>query len=118
MGVLTSNVAAALDKTRLSAVDRELLRRHDAETASAYCAGCAHICEEASGSVVPVSDVMRCLMYHRNYGEAGLARAAFAEISQEARAQMTRVDYQDAEQRCPRKLPIARLMAEAVSILA
>ncbi len=118
IGVLTSNVAAALDKTRLSAVDRDLLQKHAVETASAYCAGCAHICEDAIGSAVPVSDVMRCLMYHRNYGEAGLARTAFAEIPHAARLQMTQVDYQIAEQRCPRKLPIARLMAEAVSMLA
>ena len=46
MALLSENTAAAVNHTRLSAVDREALRRRAAGHAG-YCAGCTRFCEPA-----------------------------------------------------------------------
>ncbi len=118
MTILMANVGAALNETRLSAEGAELLNRYAEETASSYCAGCTEICEAALNGVVPVGDVMRYLMYSRSYGEMDLARTLYGEMPIEVRHRVTSLDYGEAESRCPRRLPIARLMQEAASLLA
>lgn len=115
--ILSANVAAARDQTSLTRSDFELLEKFAAETHGSYCAGCGRICHEAVGGAAPVSDIMRCLMYYHDYGERELAREVFAALPGQARAQLTRIDYARAEQACPRKLPIAKLMREASEIL-
>ncbi|SPF32401.1 putative oxidoreductase of aldo/keto reductase family [Syntrophobacter sp. SbD1] len=115
--ILSANVAAARDQTSLTRSDFELLEKFAAETHQSYCAGCGRICYEAVGGAAPVSDVMRCLMYYRDYGERELAREVFSGLPGQARAQLTRIDYARAEQACPRKLPISKLMREASEIL-
>jgi len=118
MTILMANVGAALNETRLSSEGSELLNRYAVDTASSYCAGCTEICETAVGGAVPVGDVMRYLMYSRSYGESDLARMLYGELPSELRHQITGLDYSQAEDRCPRRLPIARLMQEAASLLA
>ncbi len=114
MTILMSNVAAALDKTKLSVRDIELLRQYAQETRSHYCAGCADICESSVQGNVPVSDVMRCLMYARSYGDLQRAKTLFQKLPVITRRQMTLTDYSLAEQRCPQKMAIGKLMREAV----
>jgi predicted aldo/keto reductase-like oxidoreductase len=116
--ILAANVAAARDLTSLSREDFQLLNQFAAETRTGYCAGCGSICAEAVDGAVPVSDVMRCLMYFRDYGDQDLAREVYAGLSEEARLKLTEVDYARAERRCPQGLPIARLMHEASRVLA
>jgi predicted aldo/keto reductase-like oxidoreductase len=118
MSILMANIAAAVDRTSLTENDRRHLHRYASETFSGYCAGCTQICEEALSMSVPVGDVMRYLMYARTYGDTHDARAYFASIPAAVRRQLTRVDYRVAEARCPRHLPIAKLMKEAVWELA
>jgi predicted aldo/keto reductase-like oxidoreductase len=118
MTILISNVAAALDKTGLSARDMGLLRQYAQETRSHYCAGCADICESSIQGNVPVSDVMRCLMYARSYGNRHRGKARFQKIPVNTRSQMTVTDYSLAEQRCPQKMAIGKLMREAVKELS
>ena len=72
--ILSANVAASRDLKTLARSDFELLDRFAMETCTGYCAGCGRICQEAVGGTVPVSDVMRCLMYYRDYGDRDLAR--------------------------------------------
>ena len=72
-----SNASAAMDKTRLSSVDIDLFNRYAGETAGAYCMGCTRICESAVAGAAPVGNLMRCLMYSRNYNEPGWARHSF-----------------------------------------
>ncbi len=115
--VLSANVAAARDLTALAGADRELFERFARESRSAYCAGCGRICREAVGGAVPVNDVMRCLMYYRDYGDRELAREVFAALPEEERAKLTEVDYSRAEKACPQGLAITRLMHEASRIL-
>jgi predicted aldo/keto reductase-like oxidoreductase len=116
--ILAANAAAAMDRTRLSMRDAELLQAHARETACGYCAGCGHICEAAVNGQVPVSDIMRYLMYYRSYGERDRARTLFRELPQEVRRCMLTIDYDEAERRCPQKMAIGRIMHEAESDLA
>lgn len=115
---LQLNIAAVLDKTKLTQADTKAFKEYAHATCSGYCAGCGHIC----GSVVPdtpyVSKVMRYLMYYNSYGEQKEARELFAKIPQKVRDKLPSVDYSQAEARCPQNLPIGKLMAEAVSKLA
>jgi predicted aldo/keto reductase-like oxidoreductase len=115
---VTENVAAVLDKTKLTREDKDVLERYAMETCSGYCAGCAHICDAVLPQAPYVSDVMRSLMYHNSYGNTQLAKQTFAEIPADVRARLLTTDYRLAEQRCPQRMPIARLVREAVEKLA
>ena len=118
MTILMSNVAAAMDKTKLSIRDMELLRHYARETSSHYCAGCADICESSIQENVPISDVMRCLMYARSYENPQRAKTQFQKLPVNTRRQMTLTDYYLAEQKCPQKMAIGKLMREAVKELS
>lgn len=112
------NIAAALDQTRLAEVDHAVLQRYAAATSSGYCAGCRRLCEHALGGEIPVQDVMRHLMYARNYDGSVDARALFAELPLAVREKLPHLDCAEAERVCPRGLPIGRLMREAAELLA
>ncbi|MGA2070929.1 MAG: aldo/keto reductase [Sedimentisphaerales bacterium] len=114
---LKQNVAAALDKKELTQLDKEVLKNYAAETCSGYCAGCANICGSVAAGV-PVSDVMRYLMYYNSFGDTHTARQLFADIPHDIRSKMLTADYTAAESRCPQRLPIARFMSQAVRTLA
>ncbi|MCE5336060.1 MAG: aldo/keto reductase [Desulfobacteraceae bacterium] len=116
--ILSANVAAARDLTKLGGSDFELLHRFASETREGYCAGCGRICGDAVAGDVPVSDVMRCLMYYREYGDRELAREVYAGLPREARQKLTEIDYTNAEKICPQGLAIAALMREASELLA
>ena len=113
MTILMSNAAAAMGKTQLSSSDRNLLQRYAQETHSDYCTGCTTICESAITGNVPVGKIMRYLMYSRQYGEHDHACERFQNIASNIRQKMTDLDYSLAEQRCPQKMQIGRLMREA-----
>jgi predicted aldo/keto reductase-like oxidoreductase len=116
--VLSANVAAARDKTKLAREDFDLLQQYAQETMCDYCAGCGQICQAAVGGAVPVNDVMRCLMYHRNYGEPELAKETFAILPEQVRERLMEVDYSRAERACPQGLAISELMRQAKELLA
>jgi predicted aldo/keto reductase-like oxidoreductase len=118
MTILMSNVAAALDKTKLSTLDMKLLRQYARESRSHNCAGCADICESSIQGNIPISDVMRCLMYARSYGNLQRAKIQFQKLPLITRRQITLTDYSLAEQRCPQKMAISKLMKEAVKELS
>ena len=118
VALLTSNVAAVLDKTKLTQADMDVFREYAQATCSGYCAGCAHICDSALPDVPYVSDIMRYLMYYNNYGEQKEARELFAKIPGMVRNKLLSIDYNPAEAHCPQHLPIGKLVAEAVSKLA
>jgi len=118
MKYLSENASAAMDNKKLSDLDIDYLKDYARKTASSYCAGCKHICEPFLDGKVPVSDVMRYLMYSRCYGESERAKSAFKELPSEVRGRMAVMDFRDAENRCPQGMPIGRLMREAVIELA
>ncbi|MBT8350458.1 MAG: aldo/keto reductase, partial [Deltaproteobacteria bacterium] len=118
MTVLMSNVAAAMEKKKLSLRDTGLLRQYAQETHSHYCAGCANICESCIQGNVPVSDVMRYLMYARSYGNLQRGKTRFQKIPMITRRQMTLADYSLAELRCTQQMQIGKLMRDAVNELS
>jgi predicted aldo/keto reductase-like oxidoreductase len=114
MTILMSNVAAAVNKTELSSREKDLMCQYARETRSAYCAGCTAICQSAVDNRVPIGDVMRCLMYWRSYDNRDRAKARFKEIPKKVRAQMVKIDYTRAEQKCPQNMAIGKLVREAL----
>ena len=116
--VLQSNYLAAIDKTQLSVADRSALRDYARASGSQYCAGCAALCEAAVAGRPPIADVMRYLMYHREYGLAEDARRMFAELPASVRAALRHGDFSAAEHRCPQRLAIGELMRKACDLLA
>jgi hypothetical protein len=117
MTILMANVAAAMNKTKLSARDMDLFNQYAQETHSDYCAGCTEICESSILGQVPIGDVMRYLMYSRSYGDRNHAIALFKDIPEKVRAKMAGLDYSFAEKRCPQKMAIGNLMRDALKEL-
>jgi hypothetical protein len=116
--IMSANVAAAYNKTKLSSEDMHALQLHAQATCSSYCAGCSNICILAMGEDYRIADVMRFMMYHNSYGETDRAREQFAQLPAEIRATVGKIDYTAAERVCPQRLAIARIMREASEILA
>lgn len=118
VAILIANVAAALDKTKLTKDDMNFLGEFARATCSGYCAGCGNICDRALPDTPYVSDIMRYLMYYNSYGDRDRARELFAQIPAGVRNKLPAVDYSVAEAHCPQRLPIAELVAEAIRKLA
>ena len=118
MTILQANVAAALNKVKLSRDDKLLLDRYARKTTSGYCTGCADICESAIDLPVPISDIMRCSMYNNSYGDRQQARSLFKSLPAELRANILQADYGKAEKHCPQKIEISRVLKQAVRDLA
>ncbi|MHC4222006.1 MAG: aldo/keto reductase, partial [Planctomycetota bacterium] len=115
---LKLNIAAVLDKTKLTQVDRDVMSNYAKQTCDGYCAGCGYICDGALPNTPYVSEIMRYLMYYNSYGDKDDARGLFAKIPAQVRNRLLAVDYSLAEARCPQRLPISELIAEAVKKLA
>jgi predicted aldo/keto reductase-like oxidoreductase len=118
MTILQANVAAALDKIELSFQDRQLLELYARETAFGYCTGCANLCESAVEGNVPISNIMRYLMYHYNYGDREQANRLFRDLPATIRMCLADLDYSKAEHLCPQRMPIGKLMREAAETFA
>ena len=117
MTILQANATAAIDKTALSFKDKQLMEQYARTTSCGYCTGCAELCEKAIGHAVPISDIMRYLMYYCNYGDRQQAIRLFNDLPFNTRKRIMQVNYSIAEQCCPQKIPIAQLMKKAVSKL-
>lgn len=115
--LVQANVAAATNKSALSIKDKQLMDQYASETAFGYCSGCAAICEQALGAAVPISNIMRYLMYQHSYRDRQLAIRLFNDLPIESREQILQVNYLKAEKRCPQRMPIAYLMRKAASEL-
>ena len=89
------------------------LNRYAQATAPGYCAGCAHICESAVNLDIPISDIMRYCMYHHSYDDHETAFRLFNELPADAKANIQRADFNLAEEKCPQKLQIAKILKGA-----
>ncbi len=118
MTILSANTAAALNTAKISQADQNLTQQYAMESACNYCRGCTDICEAALNNQVPVGDVMRCLMYSRQYKDIELAKSVFYQMPEQTRKSMVEIDYSYAERQCPHKMAIASLIRQAVEELA
>ena len=117
MKILQANTTAAINKTALSFKDKQLMEQYARATSFGHCTGCAELCEKEIAHAVPISDIMRYLMYYYNYGEQQQAIGLFNELPLDIRKRIMQVDYSKAEQCCPQGMPIAQLMGKAVTKL-
>jgi aryl-alcohol dehydrogenase-like predicted oxidoreductase len=113
MTILQANAAAALNKTRLSSRNRQLLDQYAHRTSAGYCAGCANICESAVDLNVPISDIMRCAMYNNSYKDKDQALELFKALPTDIKANILKADYSKAEKYCPQKIQIGRVLKQA-----
>jgi predicted aldo/keto reductase-like oxidoreductase len=117
VATVTSNVAAVLDKTNLSKEDLNFLGSYAKQTCTGYCAACG-MCDLAVSQMPYVSDVMRSMMYHNNYGDSALAKETFMQVASKISSPISSFDYSRAEAICPNKIAIADMMAKAEKLLA
>jgi predicted aldo/keto reductase-like oxidoreductase len=117
MTLLKANATAAINKTALSRTDKQLMEQYARATSFGYCTGCAELCEKEIAHAVPISDIMRYLMYYCSYGDRQEAIQLFNDLPLDTRKRITQVNYSRAEQCCPQGMPIARLMRKAVARL-
>jgi len=115
---LNTNLAAVMDKTKLTKADIQILMKYAQATCDGYCAGCSNICNAALPDTPYVNDIMRYLMYHKSYGKHEEAKQLFAQIPAKVRNKLLSIDFTLAETRCPQHLPIGYLVTEAVNKLA
>ncbi len=113
MTILQANVAAAMNKNKLSKGDKRRLQQYAQQTAPGYCAGCADICESAVDLDIPISDIMRYSMYHHGYQDRDMARILFKALPAEVKTNILKADYRRAEQHCPHKISIGEVMRRA-----
>jgi uncharacterized protein len=111
------NVAAAVDKTKLTSAEWESLWRYAAATRNITCDGCDHLCGAAmNASPVEIGTTLRYLMYHDSYGKRARARELFHELPEEARS-FSNLDFSAASAACPHGLDLNRLMRRAADVL-
>jgi len=115
--ILMANIEAAMDQKYLSSRDRNLLKHYACETSSGYCAGCGHICESVFNGNVPISNIMRNLMYHRSYGDKGFNGVLDKKLAADMK-RMASLDFSSAEKKCPQKMEIGNLIKEAAELLS
>jgi hypothetical protein len=114
---LRENIAAAVDRQKLGALEQDALRRYAHATNPFACGGCDHICGAAVAAPVRIGTTMRSLMYHDSYGDAEKARRVFRELPPEARS-FAEVDFSGANRACPRGIDVAAQMKRAAKLLA
>ena len=114
MRLLKANADAAVDPTALSSGEIRLFQEHACATAANYCTGCGRICETTLSAQLPISDIMRYHMYSRGYGRSEWAREHFGNLPASMRRELACADFRAAEARCPQRMPIGRLMREAL----
>lgn len=109
---LRENIAAALDKSKLTQAEVEALDRYAAATRSLACDGCDHICGARMNAPVQIGDTMRFLMYHDVYGETERARTLFRSMPQAAQ-RLAGLDFEPARAACPNGVDLVAHMKRA-----
>ena len=118
MTILQANVAAALNKIKLSEGDKKRLEDYAQITAPGYCAGCASICESAVDLDIPISDILRYSMYNHSYGDRTTALRLFNALPNDVKTNILRADYSKAEKYCPQKIQIGKVLKKTYAELA
>jgi uncharacterized protein len=114
---LRENIAAALDRSKLTRAEQDAVHRYAELTRPYACDGCDQICGAALDAPVQVGTTMRCLMYHDAYGDPERARRVFSELPPAAR-KLDGVDFRPANRACPNGVDVAAHMARAAKLLA
>ncbi|MDD5458899.1 MAG: aldo/keto reductase [Phycisphaerae bacterium] len=114
VSLLSANVAAVLDKTKLTLADKKVFSDYAKRTCGGYCIGCG-LC---NGVADGISDTMRLLMYNNWYGEKQMARQLFGQMPAAQRQRMLNANLAKAEKLCPQGLAICALVTQAARTFA
>ena len=114
---LRENIAAALDKTKLTRAELESIYKYAAATRHLACDGCDHLCGAAIDAPVQIGNTLRYLMYHDVYGRKELARDLFRALPEEAR-NIAHLDFRAAAAACPHGLDVDGYLKRAAQVLA
>jgi uncharacterized protein len=118
MTILQANVAAALNRNRLSVGDRQRLERYAQITAPGYCGGCAGICESLVNVDIPIRDILRYSMYNHSYGDRKRALRLFRQLPEDVKANILEADFSVAEKYCPQRIHIGKVLKYALEELS
>lgn len=113
---LRENIAAALDRTKLTSLEVQELKRYAAATRSMACDGCDHICNSVIPADVQIGNTMRYLMYHDVYGHTDEAKALFANLPAAARS-FEHLDFSAATAACPNNIDLNYFLKRAGKVL-
>ncbi len=113
---LKQNIAAAIDKSKLSAREQQELKRYAEATRAWACDGCDHFCHAAVDAPVEIGATMRYLMYHDVYGDVEGARTLFHALPSTAK-NLSDVDFGPATQACPHGIDVGAHMTRAAQVL-
>jgi predicted aldo/keto reductase-like oxidoreductase len=113
---LHENIAAALDKTKLTRAEVEEVYRYAAATRHLTCDGCDHLCGAAIQAPVQIGNTLRYLMYHDVYGRPELARDLFRALPEEAR-NFAHLDFRAAAAACPHGVDVDGYLKRAARVL-
>lgn len=114
--MLHANASAATEQAPLSAEVAGLLAEYAEATGRHFCRRCG-ACDDSAQDGIPIFTVMESLMYARSYRARDLAAKLFAQVPPDVRQKMAGADYAKAEGLCPQRMPIARLMNDALAEL-
>jgi uncharacterized protein len=117
LDIVRENIAAALDRTKLTKQEVEELYKYAARTRSLACDGCDHLCGPHVDAPVQIGNTLRYLMYHDVYGKPELARTLFKALPEEAR-NLAQLDFTRAAKACPHGLDVGGLLNRAAKVLA
>ena len=112
---LKQNIAAAVDDSKLSAVDVEALEKYARATRHMACDGCDHLCNPHVDAPVQIGTTMRAVMYHDAYDEPHRAHEAFGRLPGAAQ-RLRGVDFTGASAACPHGVDVVAHMRRASQI--
>jgi len=112
---LKQNVAAAVDKTKLTQREWDSIHKYAQDTRNLACDGCESHCAAAIGGGVRVADTMRLLMYHDVYGEQEKAKSLFLDLPKTAR-NLSEADLSKANAACPYGVDVVAHIGRAAKV--
>ena len=118
IGLVAQNVAVAMDRTKLSSTDMEVLKKYADATKHLSCQGCSSICEKAMPEMPFIADVMRYLVYYQGHCDHSMAFEEYKRLPGHIRRNLKAFDYSKAEKVCPNKMAIGEMMHEAHNLFA
>ncbi len=111
---LNEDVAAALDKNKLSLDTIDAFNNYAKATCDGYCAGCGQICNSVLPDMPYISEIMRYLMYYNGYGQKEKAKTLFAQLPEKFKQKLAHSNFSKIESLCPQHMPIQNLVTEAI----
>jgi predicted aldo/keto reductase-like oxidoreductase len=117
-GILMQNIAAVLDRSKLSQADIEMLNEYKSATSHLSCLGCSDICKKAMPEMPYIADVLRYMVYHNGHCHHQMAKQNYLRLPSEIRENILSFDYSKAEAVCPQKIAIGNFIHEAASLMA